>query len=167
MDNLCAFRCLAYHKKGDRFQEQEVKRLYRQWLAFTKHSETFQGINLDELPEWEECFNINIMVYSLLEEKKAVSIYRSMKLYSDTMYLNLYDRHFSYISNIESYCKRFKCSFCGQLFSKASAQQQHYSTCTSKTKFRFPGGYYTTKTSIFDEAENIGIPVPLSERFNP
>ena len=167
-DNLCAFRCLAYHRHGDRFREGQVQIFFKEWLVFshTKLS-SFRGISFEDLPEFEECFKLNVMVYCLAENNQAASLYRSPSLYQDTLHLNLFDQHFSYIQNINGYCKRFRCSFCGKLFKALFEMHKHQTNCTSKSKYRFPGGFYAENGSIFDEAETIGIHVPQDQRFNP
>ena len=167
-DSLCLFRCLASHRGGSTFTESDAKSLFAQWLAFSRTPESaFHGVSFEDIPYFEECFNVSVMVYCLGEDMKAVSLYRSPQSYDDTMYLNLFDNHFSYITNIDAYCRRFKCTYCGMLFSKRWCLTRHQKSCSAKSKSRFPGGYYGRKESIFDEAETLGIFVPQDKRHNP
>ena len=167
-DYLCIFRCLAYHRTHSRYTDVEGRSLFKEYSEFCRLDEsTFKGIAFEDISEFEECFAINVMVYCLDENKEAATLYKSPYLYEDTMYLNLFDQHFSYISNIDAYCHRFKCSLCRKLFKIRQDMQRHEAKCEAKTTFRYPGGFYAHPGSIFDEAESIGIFVPQADRFNP
>lgn len=57
-DNLCAFRCLAYHQNKDwSLLEDQTQELFQKWVSFNKrqskdinsNSKTFPGITLDQL----------------------------------------------------------------------------------------------------------------------
>lgn len=57
-DNLCAFRCLAYHQNKDwSLLENQTQELFQKWVSFNKrqskdinsNSKTFPGITLDQL----------------------------------------------------------------------------------------------------------------------
>ena len=167
-DNLCIFRCIAYHSYGPSFGEAQVKQMAKQWMnMWCAPDEEFHGIDFHELPNLEELFKINLHVYSLMETGEAAMIYRSINNHKDTLYLNLYDNHFSVIIKLDAYCKKYRCTYCSQLSSSACNLQKHQARCTARTKFRFPGGYFTPPTTLFDEAESIGILVPQKDRFYP
>ena len=82
-------------------------------------------MKLSELDELEKLYEVNIQVYSLApiqahsEDKDneentpeivATLLRRSHRRYSSTIYLNLYENHFSYIKYLSRYSKSFCCS---------------------------------------------------------
>ena len=101
-DNLCLFRCLALHR-GNKISalEKETLNLFRCYCNYFQISPTnFSGVTLAKLDQIENLFHCNIMVY-YLEEKNASTtaklLLRSKKIYSTTVYVNLFENHFSYI----------------------------------------------------------------------
>ena len=69
--------------------EQDAKQLF---TAYCKHfhidPDQFQGVLID-IPEIEDFFEINIVVYEL-QDKKAKLIQRSRELYDETMQWNVF-----------------------------------------------------------------------------
>ena len=108
-DNLCLFRCIALHRGGDRYHlESAVTKLYKTYKQDDDvPMEEFAGITLEDLYRVETTFQTNVCVYKLVEsddadgKKTAELVRRSLCHYSDTMYLNLHETHFSYIQNIQ------------------------------------------------------------------
>ena len=108
-DNLCLFRCIALHRGGDRYHlESAVTKLYETYKQDDDvPMEEFVGITLEDLYRVETTFQTNVCVYKLVEsddadgKKTAELVRRSLCHYSDTMYLNLHETHFSYIQNIQ------------------------------------------------------------------
>ena len=169
-DNLCAFRCLAYHRGHREPRESEnVVRVYRnKWCRFKRlTNENFTGISLKEMFDFEQVFQVNVNLFSLKENGDIESVYRSSFRYKDTMYANVYKNHMSYITNIKLYSKCFKCRTCQKVFSTFYGCKRHESTCTKATKLFFPGKYYKPEPDLFEKLENIGIVVAQEERFYP
>ena len=82
----------------------------------------FHGVKLSELDELEKLYEVNIQVYNLAptqthgeeqEEEEtrpdiaATLVRRSHRHYESTLYLNLYEKHFSYIKDLARYSKSF------------------------------------------------------------
>ena len=86
-------------------------------------------------------------------------IRRSDTRYADSMYLNVYEEHFSYIHKLELYSKSFKCSTCGKLWKRTSDVNRHQATCIVETRYKYPGGVYQTSASIFAELRDQGFDV--------
>lgn len=107
-DNLCAFRCLAYHKlKNRRGLERETIRLFREYFGERLSKRTkFRGLCLDDIPKFENTFDINVNIFQLFEDDSCVNIYRSRGKNMETMNLNLYEEHLSYISHMNVYSKK-------------------------------------------------------------
>ena len=94
-DNLCLFRYLALHLG------REAAALYAEYSDENVHD--FTGVTLDDLYRVETKFKTNVCVNKLvetLEEKTTAELVRRSCHYPDTMYVNLYEAHYSYIQDI-------------------------------------------------------------------
>ena len=124
-NNLCFFRVLALHNgcypKNLERDTQHYYQRYRKTLPVKNRK--FTGVTLNELPDLEHLFEVNIFVYSLEltkhdgeddgdEQKEEVQennkteivaqlIHRSLCHYPSTLYLNHHQHHFSFIRNEE------------------------------------------------------------------
>ncbi|CAG2196405.1 unnamed protein product [Mytilus edulis] len=112
-DKLCAFRCLALHR-GQTITnlERSLQHYFQQWNGYQKRrnestyeAKLFPGLQLQEIPEFESCFQVNINVYELKEDDTAFCVYKSLCRFKETMYLNMYEHHLSYIKEFENYAK--------------------------------------------------------------
>ena len=132
-DNMCFFRALALHN-GCHLKnlERDTQHYYQRYRTTRSEEKTFCGIKLEDLSDLEHLFEINIFVYSLettktdgddgeeVEEEEskpeiaAQLVHRSLCNYSSTLYLNLYEEHFSFIKDIKTYAKSFCSSRCGK-----------------------------------------------------
>ena len=175
-DNLCLFRCIALHQGGDvRCLESTVEKLYETYKQDDEVSmEEFAGITLDDLYRVETTFQTNVCVYKLVEsddgdgKKTAELVRRSLCHYSDTMYLNLHETHFSYIQNIQMYCHSYRCRKCGEsLWKKACWLSRHERTCTGGVRRVYPGGVYHSTPSVFERLDDENSRVPESLRYYP
>ena len=93
---------------------------------------------------------------------------RSLNRYKKTMYLNLYENHFSYITDIDKYAKSYLCQKCQKLWKTSKQLNRHMGSCQGKgTCYRYPGGFYVTPKTIFEKLEEEGILVPEKERYYP
>ena len=163
-DNLCLFRCLALHLG------REAAALYAEYSDEDVHD--FTGVPLDELDKVETKFKTNICVYQLVEiadgKTTAELVRRSMGHYTETMYLNLYEAHFSYIKDIRMYSHSYKCSKCEQALWKTPQDLlRHESTCTEGIKRVYKGGVYRPPSSIFERLDDEGIIVEDVLRYYP
>ena len=138
--------------------EGKVHDYYQQ---FSRHcgKDLTKGVDINILPE----FDIND--FELNEDGKAIPRFKSMGRFKDIMYLNVFEKHLSYIKNVNDYCKKFQCPTCKKLFN--SKRNCNPITCLDMTlsKYVFPGGYHQQFYSIFDELEEVGIHVPPADRF--
>ena len=88
----------------------------------------------------------------------AQLIQRSHRTYANSMYLNLYGSHSSYINNLKMYSKTYCCSKCDKLWKTARALNRHEKTCeATAVRHVFPGGAYKVPQTIFDLLEDEGI----------
>ena len=163
-DNLCLFRCLALHLG------REAAALYAEYTDTpVRH---FAGVTLDELDKVETTFKTNVFVYKLVEiadgKTTAELVRRSMGHYTETMYLHLYEAHFSYIKDIRMYSHSYKCSKCEQALWKSPYHlHRHERTCTEGIKRVYKGGVYRPPSSIFERLDDEGIIVEDVLRYYP
>ena len=114
-DNMCFFRALAIHQGVPWDNNLQITNAVKHLLSLITKEDpsTFEGVQLQDLPDMELKFELNIMVFELKKtehEKVVVQIVQqSHRRYTDTMYLNLYENHFSLITNLEQYCRVAQC----------------------------------------------------------
>ena len=163
-DNLCLFRCLALHLG------REVAALYAEYTNTPVHA--FVGVTLDDLHKVEATFDVNVCVYKLVptgnEKTKAEIVRRSLCSYAQTMYLNLYETHFSYIKDINTYCHSWRCRNCEtSLWKNPKDLLRHERTCTEGIKRVYKGGVYHPPSSVFESLDDESIVVGDSLRYYP
>ena len=176
VDRLCAFRCLTFHKHKALYPRQTefesaVQYYYKQWMEYIGDDcpcTDYAGLELDDMPGFEQCFQISVNVYEHQEDGVSIPMYLSMCKHNDAMHLNHYDGHLSYITSIHAYSKKLKCANCTKLFSDVSNHRRHQKTCknTSRRNY-YPGGFFKAKTNLFEELEEYGFKVPEADRFFP
>ncbi|XP_072017427.1 uncharacterized protein [Amphiura filiformis] len=186
-DNLCLFRCMALHKGHHKCGlEKQTKALFKEYS--NQSSQDFKGIKVDQLHEVEDVFGVNIMVYELVDlgadviddhnteetEKNmngmvvARLVRRSLEKHSSTMYINLHNEHFSYISNIDKYTQSYACRKCHKLWKTGKQLHRHEATCEDQgTTDVYPRGVYVNSPSIFDEIREEDIDIPKECDFFP
>ena len=195
-DNLCFFRCLALHQGYHQNSlERKTKDLFQQYST-TGDIKKFHGVKLSDLHTLEEMYEINIVVYEMVEmegeeedddgkkdenhenagtvtdnSQPAVVVrlvQHSLAKYKETMYLNKYGNHFSYITDISKYSKSFLCKKCNKLWKSGKQLNRHQIKCNGHgTQYRYPGGFYSTSKTIFEKLEEEEIVVPEDLRYFP
>ena len=170
-DNLCLFRCLALHQGCDvRHLEATVVTLYAKYTDTPVHD--FAGVTIDDLSKIEATFGVNVVVYKLDEITDGTTVgalvRRSLCQFTDTMTLNLYETHFSYIRDINMYCHSYRCSRCGEsLWKYPSLLHRHESTCEAGVNRIYKDGVYHPPQSIFQRLDDEGIVVGEGLRYYP
>ena len=158
-DNLCLFRCLGLHLGRD------VTTLYEEYTDQPVWK--FEGVVIDELIKVESVFEVNIVVYNLREES-AQLVRRSLGKHDNTMYVNLYEPHFSYIKDIRMYSHSYKCSKCeNSLWKYPSLLKRHELTCEAGVRHVYNGGVYHPPPSVFERLDDEGIVVDEGLRYYP
>ena len=167
--NICFFQCLDYHnkKKYDPFY------YFKKWMKYSDKEYTFEtlqsfpGVFIKDFFNLEKCFDISINVYNLSENGNACRVFNSNSTSSDVLYLNLYDNHLGYITNIDGYSLRYECSKCFRIFPKRWRLSRHNLTCFGKSKYKFPGGFFTQKDNLFKDLTNLGIDIRQTSTVYP
>ena len=186
-DNLCFFRALALHNGcHTKNLERDAKHYYEKYRETLFDRKKFCGVKLKELPDIEHLFEVNIFVHALepikpdggegdenIEKEEedfapeiaARLIHRSLCHYPRTLYLNLYQNHFSYIKDLKKYAKSYSCSRCGTLWKHVGKLNRHEQTCEAKVLYQFPGGAYKTPLTLFQLLEDEGLTIPDHLKF--
>ena len=159
------FRSLMLHKYKKYNTEQQVKEACELWTSGTICKKEFTGVKLEEIPKFEEVFDINVNIYSLDAEGKATVIYKSSGLYEDTLYLDKYLNHVSYINNFKAYANKFSCRKCKRFFDRADNCNRHELTCDDSARMKYPGGFYSSKKNVFEQLMEFGINVAEQDRY--
>ena len=128
-DNLCFFRCLALHQ-GCKVKnlETKTKELASQYFRTMEDPNSFTGVRLSDLLVLDKVFGIHTFVYCIDENRRVELIHRPALKVSkqDTpLRLNLYDDHFSYIKDLDTYSRCFVCDRCDVSFPKAHRLHRH------------------------------------------
>ena len=163
-DNICLFRCLALHLG------REAAALYAEYTNTPVHA--FVGVTLDDLHKVESKFETNVVVYQLVEiangKTMAELVRWSTGHYTETIYVNLHETHYSYIRDINMYCHSWRCRNCEQALWKCPYDlHRHERTCTEGIKRVYKGGVYRPPASIFERLDDEGIIVSPVLRYFP
>lgn len=196
-DNLCFYRSLAFHRNKSHIEittrALELAKAYLQRPDLRLCD--VAGVSLEELQQLEDKFQVNIEVFSLKQitpieknfkitdselhrdgaggegqsDAAAVKVWSSRRKYpGPDMNLNLYKRHFSYITNLSTYTKCWMCRKCEKLFPHAGHMKVHERNCNVHTTVVFPGGGYGPTKSIFEKLTEHGISVDTEDlKFYP
>ena len=102
-DNLCAFRCLAtYHNQTN--LPESVKSYYEKWCDYMsalnvhlpENPKKYEGIELEDFPNFEKCFHLQITVCKLIESGTVIPRYHPTTDYNDRLYMNIYKGSFQF-----------------------------------------------------------------------
>ena len=163
-DNLCLFRCLGLHLG------REPAALLAEYTDTPVRD--FAGVPIQDLHKIEAKFEVSVCVYKLvetLEEKTTAELVRRSEChYPHTMYMNLYETHYSYIHDIGMYCQSYRCRKCGDSLWKTQQHLlRHERTCDAGINRVYKGGVYRPSTSIFQRLDDEGIVVDEALRYYP
>ena len=116
------------HKTHFTFQET-VQVHKRKYLDQSGLEESFEGIKLEDIVCFEDCFEINVNIFHLSGNSIAKSFFKSMHRYDDTMNLNMFENHLSYIKNKKAYSQKHVCQNCDKLFKTNRNLIRHQTSC--------------------------------------
>ena len=167
-DNLCFFRCLAIGIFGKTYHNcnQKAKELFQDYCQdFQVKPQDFEGVELDEFPELEKYFEVQLFAMFLKEDGSAKTLYLSQASFPTKIYMNVYQNHLSYIKDIKMYSKQYICCRCEKLFVGIRNLNKYQSKCDGTVKYVFPGGVYKNKLSVFEELEKMGVRVREADKY--
>ena len=166
-DNLCFFRCLAYHLYKS---TEKVTELFK--TAYPEvNIKTFKGVKLDEIDRLEVLFNVKVKIFTLLLGKgNRVRVIRSKVCgEKSTLNLNMYKNHLSLITNFNDYGKIWSCTKCHYVFPSKYNLKRHTGIrkdCT-QVQFTYKGGVYKPGRTIFQKLKELDIEVAPELQIYP
>jgi hypothetical protein len=168
-DDNCIFRCLTFHRNPQLHRTHPNEFEASVQAIRMEYTSDFgpQTFELLDLPDFERLFQINVNIFSIDPDYIAFPVYKSMGQFPETMHLNLFENHLSYIKNISSYCQKWQCTKCDRLFDRSDKLKKHFKNCESTTKFVFPGGFYSSPKTVFEELEEVNVFVDHPQRTYP
>lgn len=95
----------------------------------------------------------------LHDDRVALSVYKSRCHFDDTMHVNQFDHHLSYISNLPGYTQKYQSGTCDRHFNRVDKMKRHQLKCTGQTVYNFKGGFHSNPKTIFHMLEEQGIHV--------
>ena len=167
-DHLCFFRCLAIGKFGKTYHNcnRKAKELFQEYCDhFQVKPQDFKGVELDELPELEKYYEVQLFAMFLKEYGSAKTLYLSQVSFPTKIYMNVYEHHLSFIKDIQMYSKQYICSRCDKVSTKMSHHLRHQTKCDGTVKYVFPGGVYKNKLSVFEELEEMRVRVGEADKY--
>ena len=170
-DNLCLFRCLALHQGCDvRHLEATVVTLYAKYTDTLVHD--FAGVTIEDVHKVETKFKTNVVIYQLVKtpDGKTVAelVRRSPAQYPETMYVHLYETHFSYIRDMKKFSHSYRCSKCeNSMWKRPAWLERHELRCEAGVNRIYKDGVYHPPQSIFQRLDDEGIVVGEGLRYYP
>lgn len=183
-DSRCCFRCISYHMYGNNKIQTHAKQLAEKFRVYAKIPKSkFNGnISLDQLYLVEQCFDLKILVYTLVpilyEEKggnrvlslveeptidgyEAQLIRQSPKTLKDAkngeLNVDYTEGHLSLITSLEHYARSFACTNCSKLFKNRTKYKIHQTACFKSDSKRaiYVGGAYKPLKNLFADLEEL------------
>ena len=162
------FHCLPIVKfrKTHNNCNQNAKELFDQYCdSFQVKPNTFEGIELDEFPQLEKYFEVQLFAMFLKKDCTTRTLYLSQSSFPTKNYMNMCQNHLSLIKNIQMYSKQYICRRCDKVSTKMSHHLRHQSKCDGTVKYAHPGGVYKNKLSLFEELEETGVEVREEDKY--
>ena len=163
-DNDCFFRCLSLHQgaliSGLEKLTKKLKTEFEEHIG----EKLDNGITLDHIPAVEIKYQVAINILSLKEDGSADVVYLS-RLDFKPMYINLYEKHCSYIHNYEKFAKKFSCYECDRTFNQSTHLKRHAKVCCTEVEEVYIGGKFKTNDTVFERLDRVGIKVQEEDRY--
>ena len=167
-DSLFFFHCLAIGKFGKTYHNcnQKTKELFQDNCNhFQGKPKTFEGVELDEFPELEKYFEVQLFAMYLKEDGSPKALQLSQASFPTKIYMNLYQNHLSLIKDIQMHSKQCICNQCDKVFAKMRNLNKHQFKCDGTVKYVFPCGVYKNKLSVFEELEEMDEQVHEADKY--
>ena len=177
--NLCVFVALAQSFKQCKGKEKrnvrrEYIELFHRWcyclmengiIDKVPKNESFNGVKMEQIPLLEDCFKVNIYMYQMQPDGSCNTKYVSSSCNGKHVDLHVYNEHVNLITDLMTFSRTYRCQICERAFDRSDSLKKHITTCSSKTRLVFPGGYHVNEQDIFQQLETYGIIVPNEERY--
>ena len=81
----------------------------------------------------------------LKEDGTAKTLYLSQSSFPTKIYMNVYQNHLSFITDIKIYSEQYICACCDEVFSEMQKLKQHQPKCDGSVQYSYPGRIYKNK----------------------
>ncbi|POM80523.1 Hypothetical protein PHPALM_1633 [Phytophthora palmivora] len=126
-NNTCVFHYIVYHKREDPKKDPRkiqalVKQAFKQYCAFKDISFTlslyrnFKPIDILQFDDLEDCFKLNINVYTMDIESGNVECIRRSENEYDSINILSHKNHALYINNIDMLQRKYQYKKCNTVF---------------------------------------------------
>jgi len=146
-NNLCFWVCCAlmHGCRRDKFITK-TKELFIKYYG--KYNSNYNGFDyINELTNFENTFEFGINIVKYNKDSSLSYNHKSPHIDKQQKYINLYNNHFSYITNINKLAKLYKCDKCGSTFRDNNNLRIHDNSniCTSgcENTFEFKDKIWT------------------------
>ena len=162
-DNFCLFRAVALHIFGNDRLEEETSKHFNFFLNNCGEADPskFQGVHMTDIPKVQELLELNIFLYDIdfVDGELIVELARrSIQKFEKSVKIFRYNNHISYVSDMNSFFKSFRCSTCDTIFSKTGKLERHLITCSERVKHIYPKNVYQLKETLFEKLDSFSIP---------
>jgi len=154
-NNSCFWACCAlmHGCRRDKFITKTRELFIKYHGLYNTNYNGFDYIN--ELTQFENTFEFGINIAKYNKDNSISYIHKSSHISKIQNYINLYNNHFSYITNIDKLAKLYKCDKCGSTFRDNNNFRIHENSnlCTSgcKNTFEFKDKIWTKPRNIIIE----------------
>ena len=125
-------------------------------------------LSMNDVSDFEKEFDIDCYIYKLQKDGPVVPVYTSAGERKDNcIHLNLNQKHVSYISNLNGYLLKYKCTGCGRHFRQLSHLKSHRGSCTQACFKVFGWDHFKSTKDIFHKLKLERITVADSEKLFP
>ena len=161
-DNLCLFRALALHLRGNERLEEETSKLFNLFLINSTNPDPskLQVVCMDDIPSVEDKVGIRIFIYDIDRIHSAMVgqlARRSIKKYEKSVQLIRYKSHICYVDTIHTLFKAFRCPTCDTYFQKTGNLERHLVRCSERVKHIYPKIVYQLRETLFDKLDSFEI----------
>ena len=155
-DNLCFWSCLALAEgcRRDRYKHKSIKLLniFNGQIISVKEYPGFDLKDLDKYEDFNKKYAINIISFQENEEYELLKLSDLFNEEDRTkIYLNLFNNHFSYISDMKILVKNYNCPECGKLLVDKWSLNRHMLTECTIIKEVYP----EIQDSLFTKDRNL------------
>jgi len=121
---------------------------------YGSYNNNYKGFNyISELPKFEDTFEYGINIVQYKSDESIKYVYKSKYSDKSQKYINLFEYHFSYITDIDKLAKLYICANCASKFRDNDKLAQHSNICKAATinTFEYEDKIWTKSRNIIIE----------------
>ena len=100
---------------------KKAKELFQDYCEhFEANPQDFKGVELTDFPQLGKYYETRLFAMFLKKDGTAKTLYLSQASFPTKIYMNVYQNHLSFITDIKMYSKQYICSRCDKVSTKMS-----------------------------------------------